>query len=248
MVFDSNKTNSLGFMGSSNVDVDKPPISLEASNVVEHVVDTLPPPRIEITKQPSVTDTQKIFEMYESIKKSDEPNEEKVEEDVSKIESLIFEHLELKKDEKQESNVQNQIAAESTQSLNAQQCEKLAQPDELLIRATSNLSIASTLTNSSQTKQSSTKSEDAEQPIPEWVCEGVCVIVTTNTVMNKRGHVRFIGETKFGTGKWIGVELEQSAGKNDGSVKGTRYFKCPENKGVFVRADKLSLVTADKAT
>lgn len=107
-------------------------------------------------------------------------------------------------------------------------------------KAGSNQSIASTLTNSSSRQIKPEQASDA--PIPEWVREGAHVIVSTNSVMNKRGHVKFVGETKFGVGKWIGVELEQVAGKNDGSVKGHRYFKCDENKGVFVRADKLSLV------
>ena len=31
------------------------------------------------------------------------------------------------------------------------------------------------------------------------------------------------------------------AGKNDGSVKGVRYFSCGAKRGVFVRADKVLL-------
>ena len=39
------------------------------------------------------------------------------------------------------------------------------------------------------------------------------------------GKVAFIGETKFAPGEWVGVELEEAVGKNDGSVAGVSYFK-----------------------
>ncbi|GAA5884799.1 hypothetical protein JCM3774_006769 [Rhodotorula dairenensis] len=54
------------------------------------------------------------------------------------------------------------------------------------------------------------------------------------------GTVRFVGQTAFAAGKWVGIELDHPAGKNDGSVAGTRYFHCADQHGVFVRA---SMVT-----
>ena len=57
------------------------------------------------------------------------------------------------------------------------------------------------------------------------------------------GYVRFVGETKFEAGQWIGVELDEAGkGKNDGSVGGVAYFKCAGMRGVFVRPDKISLL------
>jgi dynactin 1 len=47
--------------------------------------------------------------------------------------------------------------------------------------------------------------------------------------------IRFIGQTEFAAGEWIGVELEDHGGKNDGSVKGERYFECEMGRGMFVR-------------
>lgn len=53
------------------------------------------------------------------------------------------------------------------------------------------------------------------------------------------GIIRFIGETKFAPGPWIGLELSSAIGKNDGSIQGERYFACPRDHGVFVRPTKV---------
>ena len=47
-----------------------------------------------------------------------------------------------------------------------------------------------------------------------------------------------------------GVELDEPHGKNDGSVQGVSYFRCPSNHGIFVRKDiatKLSKLQAAAA-
>ncbi|ESW97325.1 hypothetical protein KL918_000932 [Ogataea parapolymorpha] len=49
------------------------------------------------------------------------------------------------------------------------------------------------------------------------------------------GTIKYIGPTQFQPGEWIGVELDQPAGKNDGSVAGVRYFQAQDKHGVFVR-------------
>mmetsp|Transcript_105706 Transcript_105706/g.303971 ORF Transcript_105706/g.303971 Transcript_105706/m.303971 type:complete len:213 (+) Transcript_105706:859-1497(+) len=50
-----------------------------------------------------------------------------------------------------------------------------------------------------------------------------------------KGHIRFVGETRFAAGEWLGVELFTAGGKNDGSVNGVRYFECAPRHGLFVR-------------
>ena len=41
----------------------------------------------------------------------------------------------------------------------------------------------------------------------------------------------FIGLTKFAAGEWVGVNLDEPQGKNDGSVGGVSYFKVNSNFG-----------------
>ncbi|QIW98003.1 hypothetical protein AMS68_003521 [Peltaster fructicola] len=58
-------------------------------------------------------------------------------------------------------------------------------------------------------------------------------------------RVRFVGTTSFQTGDWIGVELDEETGKNDGSVKGDRYFTCEQGHGMFVRPTGVRTVLED---
>lgn len=51
----------------------------------------------------------------------------------------------------------------------------------------------------------------------------------------RQAVIRFVGRTGFAPGDWVGVELEDASGKNDGSVQGERYFDCPTDHGMFVR-------------
>jgi len=57
---------------------------------------------------------------------------------------------------------------------------------------------------------------------------------------NKLGTLQFCGATEFAGGIWAGVSLGEAEGKNDGTVKGVTYFRCPFNHGVFVPPNKLA--------
>ncbi|MGH0152706.1 UNVERIFIED_CONTAM: hypothetical protein FKN15_023804 [Acipenser sinensis] len=57
---------------------------------------------------------------------------------------------------------------------------------------------------------------------------------------NKPGFIQFLGETQFAPGQWAGIVLDESIGKNDGSVGGVRYFQCDAQRGIFTRPSKLS--------
>ena len=63
------------------------------------------------------------------------------------------------------------------------------------------------------------------------------------TIPPGRGVVRFKGPTSFNTsGKWIGIELYEKNGKNDGSVEGIAYFTCEMGFGVFVRPSQIKAI------
>jgi len=54
--------------------------------------------------------------------------------------------------------------------------------------------------------------------------------------------IRYIGDAHFQHGEWIGVELDDESGKNDGSVQGQRYFDCGPGRGMFVRPAAVAYV------
>lgn len=65
-----------------------------------------------------------------------------------------------------------------------------------------------------------------------------------NLLDGRLATVRFVGSTHFAAGDWIGVELDEATGKNDGSVQGERYFDCEHGFGMFIRPSVVSSIVA----
>ncbi|KAK3537491.1 hypothetical protein QTP70_012118 [Hemibagrus guttatus] len=57
---------------------------------------------------------------------------------------------------------------------------------------------------------------------------------------NEMGTIRYFGTADFAPGLWLGLELRNAKGKNDGSVGSRRYFSCRPLHGVLVRPSRVT--------
>lgn len=83
----------------------------------------------------------------------------------------------------------------------------------------------------------SMKGQGSEQP---KICIGDRAEVVPG---GKRGEVKFLGKDleHLPPGWWVGVLYDEPVGKNDGVVKGIRYFEAPKNHGALVRPENLTV-------
>lgn len=58
----------------------------------------------------------------------------------------------------------------------------------------------------------------------------------------RQATVRFVGSTHFAAGDWVGIELDDATGKNNGTVQGEQYFDCEPGYGMFVRPPAVASV------
>ena len=80
-----------------------------------------------------------------------------------------------------------------------------------------------------------------EAVAPEGISSGNRCEVTLADGSHHRGTVRFVGIPNGMHSYMVGVELDEPFGKNDGVAKGTRYFECEPNYGVFVKPAKVTV-------
>jgi len=136
------------------------------------------------------------------------------------------------------------VSSDSMSTGNLQDKNTMKNRDE-----TSNLefSLSASLNISSSSDRLSVREESSDgsgktspqpQTLPDWLVVGESVQIRPS---NTSGVVRFIGKTDFAPGNWVGVELDTSQGKNDGSVGDKRYFTCSPRKGMFVKPKNLKL-------
>ncbi|KAN0066412.1 hypothetical protein ACQY0O_000506 [Thecaphora frezii] len=85
--------------------------------------------------------------------------------------------------------------------------------------------------------------EEQQSKLPEDLKPGArCLVASPDGSSGqdgKRGTVRFVGPTKFASGIWVGAELDEPLGKNDGSIGGHRYFTCRNLHGSFVKPERV---------
>lgn len=62
---------------------------------------------------------------------------------------------------------------------------------------------------------------------------------TVESKDGKQGIVRYSGPLEIAAGQWLGLELPDQTGKNDGSVQGKRYFSCQQGYGIFIRKESV---------
>ncbi|KAI9680221.1 MAG: hypothetical protein M1829_001458 [Trizodia sp. TS-e1964] len=66
---------------------------------------------------------------------------------------------------------------------------------------------------------------------------------TVELVSGQSATIRYLGTIAVSPGDWIGVELEDFSGKNDGSIREERYFECEMGKGMFVKPPSIVRIT-----
>lgn len=53
------------------------------------------------------------------------------------------------------------------------------------------------------------------------------------------GIVSYIGKVQYAPGEFIGVTLDHAVGKNNGMIKGVKYFTCPPKRGLMVKPNDI---------
>ncbi|GAA31617.2 phosphatidylinositol glycan class U [Clonorchis sinensis] len=65
------------------------------------------------------------------------------------------------------------------------------------------------------------------------------------SVNGRIGRLRYCGPVGFASGVWVGVELDQPLGRNNGTVSGVQYFSCAPNYGIFAPIGRVYKAVSD---
>ena len=94
-------------------------------------------------------------------------------------------------------------------------------------------------------KKQAKKKPPATDETGKELAEALDVGLRITTKSGKAGTIRYIGAIEpLPKGYWVGVELDEAAGRNDGEVKGVRLFTCEANHGAVMRPDGVTRASA----
>ena len=95
---------------------------------------------------------------------------------------------------------------------------------------------------STKKKKSTKKNDHVENGKPgDSVKVGSHVTVVVRR-KDENAIVAYVGETQFAPGMWYGLRLERAVGKNNGTIKGVRYFQAEARRGLFVKRSSITPV------
>lgn len=61
-------------------------------------------------------------------------------------------------------------------------------------------------------------------------------------MLTNRGEVQYVGKVPdMGEGYFVGIQLDEPFGKNNGTFNGVKYFECLAKYGIFVRPDEINV-------
>eukprot|EP00118_Oscarella_pearsei_P004125 m.17158 g.17158 ORF g.17158 m.17158 type:complete len:2041 (+) comp27345_c0_seq1:160-6282(+) len=119
-------------------------------------------------------------------------------------------------------------------------CESLQRPDDVEKMPSNDMSVRKAEENAdAESTASSTEILEGEVEKPKVTVKVGEVVMVEMARGYKMGTVKYVGETQFQPGEWIGVALDGSNGKHNGTVKDVVYFKCKPKHGVFVKVEKI---------
>ncbi len=87
---------------------------------------------------------------------------------------------------------------------------------------------------------SSTPHASSPRGKPARILVGTLVVVHGKR-RSLLGVCRFCGQTQFNPGVWVGIELDEPIGKNNGSVSGVQYFTCRPKYGIFAKFENVEI-------